>query len=137
MKRIEAVIRHQSLGRVQSALHDSGVTGMTVGEVRGAGHEFCACGSYGGLGAQGNFLPKLKLEVLAADAEARRIVNQIAEAARTGTPGDGLIFVSALEEVYCVRTGETGEAAVPMAGGAASVLPPRYPTVVSGRERAL
>ena len=115
MKKIEVLIRHEALESVQAALSESGLRGMTVTEVRGFGRGSLR-GSFGGLGYARAFLPKLKVEVLVADADLERAVRVLARGARTEFSGDECPVVLPVEEVYCVRTGETAEAAVSPAG---------------------
>ena len=112
MIKIEAVIRPQRLDEVKTALDDLGVTGMTVTEVRGSGKQKGYTQHYRGAEYTVNLIQKLKLEIVAADNEVNRIVDAISAAARTGEIGDGKIFITNLENVIRIRTGETGGEAV-------------------------
>jgi nitrogen regulatory protein P-II 1 len=112
MKKIEAVIKPFKLDEVKDALSRIGVKGMTLSEVKGFGRQKGHKETYRGAEYQVDFVPKVKLEII-ADAElAAKVVNTIAEKANTGKIGDGKIFVSNLEETIRIRTGETGEAAI-------------------------
>ena len=112
MKKIEAIIRHFKLEEVKDALTAAGVSGMTVSEVRGFGRQKGHKEQYRGAEYTVDFLPKLKLEIVVDDAEVETAVAAITEAARTGKVGDGKIFISPLEEVIRIRTGENGSDAV-------------------------
>ena len=112
MKKIEAVIKPFKLDEVKDALSSIGVKGMTMTEVKGFGRQKGHKETYRGAEYQVDFVPKVKLEII-ADAElAPKVVSTIAEKANTGKIGDGKIFVSNLEETIRIRTGETGEAAI-------------------------
>lgn len=112
MKKIEAIIRHFKLEEVKNALTAKGISGMTVGEVRGFGRQRGHKEQYRGAEYTVDFLPKLKLEIVVDDAEVETAVGAITEAARTGKVGDGKIFISTLEEVIRIRTGEAGSDAI-------------------------
>ncbi len=112
MKKIEAVIRHFKLEEVKDALTKSGVQGMTVTEVRGFGRQKGHKEQYRGAEYTVDFLPKVKLEVVVADSEAKKVIDTIIQTARTGQIGDGKIFVTNLEELVRIRTGETGDIAI-------------------------
>ena len=112
MKKIEAVITPFKLDDVREALTDIGISGMTVTEVRGFGRQKGHTEIYRGAEYAVDFLPNVKLEIVGADSMAERVVETIAEAARSGKIGDGKIFVLPVEEAHRIRTGETGEAAV-------------------------
>jgi nitrogen regulatory protein P-II 1 len=112
MKKIEAIVRHFKLEEVKDALHNKGVQGMTVTEVRGFGRQKGHTETYRGAEYAVDFLPKVKIEVVIGDKEAPGIIDTIITAARTGQVGDGKIFVSTLDEVVRIRTGETAQAAV-------------------------
>ena len=112
MKKIEAVIKPFKLDEVREALSEIGVTGLTVTEVKGFGRQKGHTELYRGAEYVVDFLPKVKLEVVVSDSLAERAVETIIEAARTGKIGDGKIFVSAVEQVVRIRTGESGEAAI-------------------------
>ena len=108
MKKIEAIIKPFKLDEVKEALHEIGVSGITVTEAKGFGRQKGHTELYRGAEYVVDFLPKVKLEVVVADAIAERTVEAIAAAAQTGRIGDGKIFVSNVEEVIRIRTGETG-----------------------------
>ncbi len=112
MKKIEAVIKPFKLDEVKEALHEVGLQGLTVIEAKGFGRQKGHTELYRGAEYVVDFLPKVKIEVLCDDAMAERAVEAIIGAARTGRIGDGKIFVTALEEVVRIRTGERGELAL-------------------------
>ncbi len=112
MKKIEAIIKPFKLDEVKEALHEVGVSGITVTEAKGFGRQKGHTELYRGAEYVVDFLPKVKLEVVVPDALAERVVEAIADAAQTGRIGDGKIFVSDIAEVVRIRTGETGPAAV-------------------------
>lgn len=108
MKKIEAVIRHFKLEEVKDALTKAGVHGMTVSEVRGFGRQKGHKEQYRGAEYTVDFLPKVKMEVVVDDADAKKVIDTILQTARTGQIGDGKIFVTKLDEAIRIRTGETG-----------------------------
>ena len=112
MKKIEAIIQPFKLEPVKEALHNISVQGMTVTEVKGFGRQKGIREVYRGMEYQVDFLPKVKIEVIAADDKASAIVETIMNAARTGRIGDGKIFVYPVSEVIRIRTGEIGDDAV-------------------------
>lgn len=112
MKKIEAVIRHFKLEEVKDALTDVGVQGMTVSEVRGFGRQKGHKEHYRGAEYTVDFLPKVKIEVVVRDDQVQTVVDTIIRAARTGQMGDGKIFVTDLEELVRIRTGESGDEAL-------------------------
>ena len=112
MKKIEAVIRHFKLEEVKDALTAAGINGMTVSEVRGFGRQKGHKEQYRGAEYTVDFLPKVKLEVVVDDGELRAILDTIIKAARTGQIGDGKIFITPLEQVIRIRTGESGAEAI-------------------------
>ena len=112
MKKIEAVIKPFKLDEVREALSEMGVTGLTVTEVKGFGRQKGHTELYRGAEYVVDFLPKVKIEVIVADSLVEQVIDTIVKAARTGKIGDGKIFVTAVEQVVRIRTGETGEAAV-------------------------
>lgn len=112
MKKIEAIIKPFKLDDVREALSDIGVNGLTVTEVKGFGRQKGHTELYRGAEYVVDFLPKIKLELVVADAIVDSAVDAIIKAAHTGKIGDGKIFVSAVEQVIRIRTGETGESAV-------------------------
>ena len=112
MKKIEAIIKPFKLDEVKEALQDLGVQGMTVLEAKGYGRQKGHTELYRGAEYVVDFLPKIKVEVVVADDQLAGALEAIQNAARTGRIGDGKIFVTALEEVVRIRTGETGPEAV-------------------------
>ena len=112
MKRIEAIIKPFKLDEVREALSAIDVTGLTVTEVKGFGRQKGHTELYRGAEYVVDFLPKVKIELVVADGLVDQAIEAILNAARTGKIGDGKIFVSSVEQVVRIRTGETGEAAV-------------------------
>ncbi len=112
MKKIEAIIKPFKLDEVKEALHDVGVSGITVTEAKGFGRQKGHTELYRGAEYVVDFLPKLKLEVVVDDAMAPRVVEAIAAAAQTGRIGDGKIFVLPVESALRIRTGETDSDAI-------------------------
>jgi nitrogen regulatory protein P-II 1 len=112
MKKIEAIIKPFKLDEVREALSEIGVTGLTVTEVKGFGRQKGHTELYRGAEYVVDFLPKVKVEVILQEAQVERAIESIVKAARTGKIGDGKIFVTAVEQVIRIRTGESGEAAV-------------------------
>ena len=112
MKLITAVIKPFKLDDVREALSDIGVQGITVTEVKGFGRQKGHTELYRGAEYVVDFLPKVKIEVAASSDQAEKIVEAISNAANTGKIGDGKIFVSSLEQVVRIRTGETGADAI-------------------------
>ena len=112
MKKIDAIIKPFKLDEVKNALHEIGVTGMTVSEVRGFGRQKGHTEVYRGAEYVIDFLPKVKIEVVLDDALAPRAVEAIQQAAKTDKIGDGKIFVFPVEEALRIRTGERGRDAV-------------------------
>ncbi|KAB2313465.1 P-II family nitrogen regulator [Betaproteobacteria bacterium SCN2] len=112
MKKIEAIIKPFKLDEVREALSEVGIAGLTVTEVKGFGRQKGHTELYRGAEYVVDFLPKLKLELVVADANAEIAVEAIIKAARTGKIGDGKIFVSNVEQVIRIRTGESGESAI-------------------------
>ncbi|MCX7993052.1 MAG: P-II family nitrogen regulator [Fimbriimonadales bacterium] len=112
MKRIEAIIRPIRFEAVKEALNDIGVYGMTITDVRGFGRQQGHTEKYRGSTYTLNLLPKIKIEIVAPDERVEEIISTIIEAAQTGEIGDGKIFISEVEEVVRIRTGERGEAAL-------------------------
>ena len=112
MKKIEAVIKPFKLDEVKEALHDVGVSGITVTEAKGFGRQKGHTELYRGAEYVVDFLPKVKLEVVVEDDQASRVVEAIAAAAKTGRIGDGKIFVTNIEEAIRIRTGERGSDAI-------------------------
>ena len=112
MKKIEAIIKPFKLEDVKEALSGLGVQGMTVSEVKGFGRQKGHTEIYRGSEYTVDFLPKLKIEIVLADALALATVDAIVKAAKTGKIGDGKVFVSSIENAVRIRTEETGEQAV-------------------------
>ncbi len=112
MKRIEAVIKPFKLDEVREALSEIGVTGLTVTEVKGFGRQKGHTELYRGAEYVVDFLPKVKIEIVLQEALVEQAIEAIVKAARTGKIGDGKIFVSPVEQVVRIRTGETGESAI-------------------------
>jgi nitrogen regulatory protein P-II 1 len=112
MKKVEAVVKPFKLDEVREALSEIGVTGLTVTEVKGFGRQKGHTELYRGAEYVVDFLPKVKVEVILGDALVDRAIEAIVKAARTGKIGDGKIFVTPVEQVVRIRTGESGEAAV-------------------------
>jgi nitrogen regulatory protein PII len=112
MKRIEAIIKPFKLEDVKEALSAIGIEGMTVSEVKGFGRQKGHTEIYRGSEYTVDFLPKVKIEIVLADALATPAVEAIVKSAKTGKIGDGKVFISNVENAYRIRTGETGEQAV-------------------------
>jgi nitrogen regulatory protein P-II 2 len=112
MKLVTAIIKPFKLDDVRAALSDIGVQGVTVTEVKGFGRQKGHTELYRGAEYVVDFLPKVKLEIAVADALVENIIEAITKSANTGKIGDGKIFVSPLEQVIRIRTGETGEHAI-------------------------
>jgi len=112
MKKIEAIIKPFKLEEVKDALSEIGIEGMTVTEVKGFGRQKGHTEIYRGSEYTVDFLPKIKLEIVLADNTVDQAIAVIAEAAKTGKIGDGKIFVIPVENVFRIRTGETGEQAI-------------------------
>jgi nitrogen regulatory protein P-II 1 len=112
MKKIEAIIQPFRLEPVKEALHAISVKGMTVTEVKGFGVQKGIREVYRGMEYQVDFLPKVKIEIVATDDKVQSIIETIISKARTGRIGDGKIFVYPVAEVIRIRTGETGDEAV-------------------------
>ncbi|RMH09176.1 MAG: P-II family nitrogen regulator [Nitrospirae bacterium] len=112
MKLVEAIIKPFKLDEVKDALIELGVQGMTVTEVKGFGRQKGHKETYRGTEYQIDFVPKIKIEVAIPDNLEQRVLETIARAAKTGSIGDGKIFVSNLDSVIRIRTGETGEGAI-------------------------
>ena len=112
MKKIEAIIKPFKLDEVKDALHEAGVSGITVTEVKGFGRQKGHTELYRGAEYVVDFLPKVKIEVVLEDALLERAVEAIQQAAHTGRIGDGKIFVTTVDEAIRIRTGERGAEAV-------------------------
>ena len=112
MKKVEAIIKPFKLNEVKDALHEIGVQGMNVSEVKGFGRQKGHTEIYRGSEYTVDFLPKVKLEIVLADSMVAQAVDVIVKTAKTGKIGDGKVFVSNVEEVVRIRTDERGEKAV-------------------------
>ncbi|MBI2999075.1 MAG: P-II family nitrogen regulator [Deltaproteobacteria bacterium] len=112
MKMVEAIIKPFKLDEVKEALTKAGVQGMTVEEVKGFGRQKGHTELYRGAEYSVDFLPKVKIQVLVSDDKAPQVVETITKAAQTGKIGDGKIFVTSVEEVIRIRTGEKGPDAI-------------------------
>jgi nitrogen regulatory protein P-II 1 len=112
MKKIEAIFKPFKLDEVREALSEIGVSGLTVTEVKGFGRQKGHTELYRGAEYVVDFLPKVKIEVVIPDNLLERAVDAIVKAARTGKIGDGKIFITSVDQVIRIRTGETDEAAI-------------------------
>jgi nitrogen regulatory protein P-II 1 len=112
MKKVEAIIKPFKLNEVKDALHEIGVQGMNVSEVKGFGRQKGHTEIYRGSEYTVDFLPKVKLEIVLPDGMVAQVVDVIVKSAKTGKIGDGKVFVSNVEEVVRIRTDERGEKAV-------------------------
>jgi nitrogen regulatory protein P-II 2 len=112
MKLVTAIIKPFKLDDVHERLTNIGVKGITISEVRGIGRQKGHTELYRGAEYQVNFLPKIKIEVIVNDEMAEQVIETITENASTGNIGDGKIFVTNLENVFRIRTGETGDEAI-------------------------
>ena len=112
MKKIEAVIKPFKLDEVKDALHEIGLQGITVTEAKGFGRQRGHTELYRGAEYVVDFLPKVKIEIILEETQVERAVEAIQQAARTGRIGDGKIFITSVEEVIRIRTGERGPEAI-------------------------
>lgn len=112
MKKVEAVVRHHKLEEIKDVLVKAGFHGMTITEVRGFGRQKGHKETFRGAEYTVDFVPKIKIEITAKDSDAGKIIDLIIATARSGQIGDGKIFVSDLNQVIRIRTGETGDAAL-------------------------
>ena len=112
MKKIEGIVRPHLLEAVKSALQEAGIAGMTVTEVKGFGRQKGQTETYRGTEYRVEFLPKVKIEVAVPEALVDAVVAAFTKSAKTGKFGDGKVFVSPLEDVVRIRTGEHGESAI-------------------------
>ena len=112
MKKIDAVVKPFKLDEVREALSEIGVSGLTVTEVKGFGRQKGHTELYRGAEYVVDFLPKVKIEIVVADNIVEQAIEAIVKAARTGKIGDGKIFVTSVEQVVRIRTGETNESAI-------------------------
>jgi nitrogen regulatory protein P-II 1 len=112
MKKIEVITRPYKLDEIKEKLTSIGIKGMTVSEVKGFGRQRGHTEVYRGAEYQVDFVPKVKMELVVEDGVAAEVIKAIQAAAQTGEVGDGKIFVTTVDEVIRIRTGETGNAAV-------------------------
>jgi len=112
LKKVEAIIKPFKLDEVKEALNEIGVQGITVSEVKGFGRQKGHTELYRGAEYVVDFIPKIKLEIIVSDAILSKVVEAIEQSAKTGRIGDGKIFVTPVEAVVRIRTGETGEDAL-------------------------
>ncbi len=112
MKKVEAIIKPFKLDEVKESLSEIGVHGMTVTEVKGFGRTGGKKEVYRGSAYVVDFVPKVRIEIIVGDDNVREVISTIAEAAKTGRIGDGKIFVTPVDEVIRIRTGETGPDAI-------------------------
>ncbi|MDF1791658.1 MULTISPECIES: P-II family nitrogen regulator [Thalassobaculum] len=112
MKKVEAIIKPFKLDEVKEALHEIGIQGITVTEAKGFGRQKGHTELYRGAEYVVDFLPKVKVEIVMEDGQVERAVEAIQSAAHTGRIGDGKIFVSTVDEIVRIRTGETGTDAI-------------------------
>lgn len=112
MRKIEAIIKPFKLDEVKEALNEVGIQGLTVTEAKGFGRQKGHTELYRGAEYVVDFIPKIKIEIIIKDDMVAKVIETISDAARTGRIGDGKIFVSVIEEVVRIRTGESGEDAL-------------------------
>jgi nitrogen regulatory protein P-II 1 len=111
-KKIEAIIREEALDPVKDALHELGIVGMNVYEIRGHGRQGGIDLSWRGTSYKMDLIPKIQLNIVLSDNNVEKTIEAITKAARTGKEGDGIIFVSPIEDVVRIRTGERGHEAL-------------------------
>jgi len=112
MRKVEAIIKPFKLDEVKEALNEIGIQGITVSEVKGFGRQKGHTELYRGAEYVVDFIPKIKMEIIVSDDLVAQVVDTIADAAKTGRIGDGKIFVTPIDEVVRIRTGERGEDAL-------------------------
>jgi nitrogen regulatory protein P-II 1 len=112
LKKVEAIIKPFKLDEVKEALNEVGIQGITVSEVKGFGRQKGHTELYRGAEYVVDFIPKIKMEIIVSDEAVSKVVETIEQAAKTGRIGDGKIFVTSVEEVIRIRTGERGEDAL-------------------------
>jgi nitrogen regulatory protein P-II 1 len=112
MRKVEAIIKPFKLDEVKEALNEIGIKGITISEVKGFGRQKGHTELYRGAEYVVDFIPKIKMEIIVSDDLVAKVVNTIAESACTGRIGDGKIFVTPVDEVVRIRTGERGEDAL-------------------------
>jgi nitrogen regulatory protein P-II 1 len=115
-KKIEAIIREEALDAVKAALREIGIVGMNVFEVRGHGRQGGVPLSWRGTSYRMDMIPKLQLNIVLSERNVEKTIDAITRTARTGVEGDGIIFVSTIDDVVRVRTGERGAQALAYAG---------------------
>lgn len=112
MKKIEAIVRPHRMDEVREALHEIGVKGMTITEVKGIGRQKGHTETYRGSEYEINFVPKIKIEIVVPDEQLQKVIATVIRTAKTGEVGDGKIFVQPIEDAIRVRTEESGESAL-------------------------
>ena len=112
MKKVECIVRPHLMEAVKTALQDVGIVGMTVSEVKGFGRQKGHTETYRGSEYKVDFLPKVKIEVVVVDEILEKVIEAVLKTAKTGKFGDGKIFVTSLDNVVRIRTGERGEEAL-------------------------
>jgi len=112
LKKVEAIIKPFKLDEVKDALNEIGIQGITVSEIKGFGRQKGHTELYRGAEYVVDFIPKIKMEIIVSDDTVSKVVETIEQAAKTGRIGDGKIFVTSVEEVVRIRTGERGEDAL-------------------------
>lgn len=112
MRKVEAIIKPFNLDEVKEALNEIGIQGITVSEVKGFGRQKGHTELYRGAEYVVDFIPKIKMEIIVVDDQVAKVVDVIADAAKTGRIGDGKIFVTPIDEIVRIRTGERGEDAI-------------------------
>jgi len=112
MRKVEAIIKPFKLDEVKEALNEIGIQGITVSEVKGFGRQKGHTELYRGAEYVVDFIPKIKMEIIVSDDQVSQVVDAVADAAKTGRIGDGKIFVTPIDEVMRIRTGERGEDAL-------------------------
>ncbi|MGY8769381.1 MAG: P-II family nitrogen regulator [Pirellulales bacterium] len=112
MKKIEAIVRHHKLDEIKDALVAKGFGGLTATEVQGFGRQKGQTETYRGAEYSIDFVPKIKIEIVVADAQSQEVVDTVLEKAQSGQIGDGKIFISEISDAVRIRTAETGEAAL-------------------------
>jgi len=112
MKKIEAIIKPFKLDEVKEGLSEIGVQGLTISEIKGVGHQKGHTELYRGAEYEVEFLPKTKVEIAVTDSQLQQVLQVIQDKSRTGSVGDGKIFIYELEEVVRIRTGERGDIAI-------------------------
>lgn len=112
MKKVDAIIKPFKLDEVKEALNEIGIQGITISEVKGFGRQKGHTELYRGAEYVVDFIPKIKIEIIVSDSMLPQVVSVIEKAAKTGRIGDGKIFVTTVDEVIRIRTGETGEDAL-------------------------